>query len=295
MGWQGEQIRQDPLDAEKKRWNMEVVSWAPRAFLFHNFLTEEECDHMIKMATPSMTKSTVVDNKTGKSVPSSIRTSSGTFFRKHQDSVIAEVERKIAEASMVPAENGEGLQILHYDVGQKYESHYDFFHDKFNNDPSKGGQRVATMLMYLSTPESGGETVFPASKIKPDRSGGQWSDCARRGASVKAKKGDALLFWSLTPDQKEDTTSLHASCPVIRGEKWSATKWMHVNGFALGDDWGGHPPGECKNYHDSCGMWASIGECKNNPDYMIGAGGVGGACRPACKECVKKGAFNKPS
>ncbi|KAK3240943.1 hypothetical protein CYMTET_49253 [Cymbomonas tetramitiformis] len=212
VGWQGEQIRQEPLDAGKKRWNMEVVSWAPRAFVFHNFLTEEECDHMIKIATPSMTKSTVVDNKTGKSVPSSIRTSSGTFFRKSQDSVIAGVERKIAEASMVPAENGEGLQILHYDVGQKYESHYDFFHDKFNNDPSKGGQRVATMLMYLSTPESGGETVFPASKIKPDRSGGLWSDCARRGASVKAKKGDALLFWSLTVSNWLLVASISSAC-----------------------------------------------------------------------------------
>eukprot|EP00959_Pyramimonas_sp_CCMP1952_P393729 8250193-Pyramimonas_sp.AAC.1 len=47
------------------------------------------------------------------------------------------------------AENGEGIQILHYEPGQKYEAHYDYFHDKFNNDPTKGGQRVATMLMYL--------------------------------------------------------------------------------------------------------------------------------------------------
>ena len=46
-------------------------------------------------------------------------------------------------------ENGEGIQILHYEKGQKYEAHYDYFHDKFNNDPSKGGQRIATMLMYL--------------------------------------------------------------------------------------------------------------------------------------------------
>eukprot|EP00976_Prorocentrum_cordatum_P098386 1191382-Prorocentrum_minimum.AAC.1 len=47
------------------------------------------------------------------------------------------------------AENGEGLQILNYDVGQKYEPHYDYFADKVNTDPSRGGQRLATMLMYL--------------------------------------------------------------------------------------------------------------------------------------------------
>jgi hypothetical protein len=33
------------------------------------------------------------------------------------------------------------------------------------------------------------------------------------------------------PNGKEDSASLHAGCPVIRGTKWSATKWMHVGEF----------------------------------------------------------------
>lgn len=45
------------------------------------------------------------------------------------------------------AENGEGLQVLHYGVGEKYEPHYDYFLDEFNT--KNGGQRVATVLMYL--------------------------------------------------------------------------------------------------------------------------------------------------
>ena len=45
--------------------------------------------------------------------------------------------------------NGEGLQILHYTDGEKYEPHHDFFHDKFNSRPENGGQRIATVLMYL--------------------------------------------------------------------------------------------------------------------------------------------------
>lgn len=44
-------------------------------------------------------------------------------------------------------ENGEGLQVLHYEVGQKYEPHYDYFLDDFNT--VNGGQRMATILMYL--------------------------------------------------------------------------------------------------------------------------------------------------
>jgi prolyl 4-hydroxylase len=44
-------------------------------------------------------------------------------------------------------EHGEGLQVLHYEVGQKYEPHFDYFLDEFNT--KNGGQRMATVLMYL--------------------------------------------------------------------------------------------------------------------------------------------------
>ena len=44
-------------------------------------------------------------------------------------------------------DHGEGLQILHYEVGQKYEPHYDYFLDEYNT--VNGGQRMATLLMYL--------------------------------------------------------------------------------------------------------------------------------------------------
>lgn len=51
------------------------------------------------------------------------------------------------------------------------------------------------------------------------------AECGRKGIAVKPRKGDALLFWSLGPDSKtKDMTSLHGGCPVIKGDKWSATK-----------------------------------------------------------------------
>ena len=41
------------------------------------------------------------------------------------------------------------LQILHYVDGEKYEPHHDFFHDTVNARPENGGQRIATVLIYL--------------------------------------------------------------------------------------------------------------------------------------------------
>jgi prolyl 4-hydroxylase len=41
------------------------------------------------------------------------------------------------------------VQILHYVDGEKYEPHHDFFHDTVNARPENGGQRIATVLIYL--------------------------------------------------------------------------------------------------------------------------------------------------
>ena len=48
------------------------------------------------------------------------------------------------------AEHQESLQILHYQNGQKYEPHNDYFHDSVNARPEHGGQRVATILMCVT-------------------------------------------------------------------------------------------------------------------------------------------------
>ena len=74
--------------------------------------------------------------------------------------------------------------------------------------------------------EEGGETVFPDADKK--MSGSEWSDCAKQGLAVKTFKGDALMFYSLKPDGSNDPSSLHGSCPTTQGNKWSATKWIHV-------------------------------------------------------------------
>ncbi|KAK1410498.1 hypothetical protein QVD17_37035 [Tagetes erecta] len=209
----------------------EVISWEPRAVIYHNFLSEEECEHLIKMAKPHMVKSTVVDSATGKSKDSRVRTSSGTFLKRGQDETVRAIEKRISTFTFLSVEHGEGLQVLHYEVGQKYEPHYDYFLDDYNT--KNGGQRMATVLMYLSDVEEGGETVFP--HAKGNISAVPWWDelsaCGKEGLSVKPKMGDALLFWSMRPDASPDPSSLHGGCAVIKGNKWSSTKWIRMNEY----------------------------------------------------------------
>ena len=142
-------------------WRGEILqlSWAPRSFVLKGFLSEEECDHLIKLAKPSMSKSSVADNKTGKSFASEIRTSTGTFLSRRQDPIVAAIEQRVSQVTKVPVENQEGMQILHYENGRRHHQHHDYFNDAVNLDPMRGGQRLVTMHMYLTTPEEGGETA----------------------------------------------------------------------------------------------------------------------------------------
>ncbi|KAG2720946.1 hypothetical protein I3843_02G045800 [Carya illinoinensis] len=200
----------------------EIMSWSPRIILLHNFLSNEECDYLRAIALPRLQISTVVDTKTGKGIKSDVRTSSGMFLSPEEKKypMIQAIEKRISIYSQVPVENGELIQVLRYEKTQFYKPHHDYFSDTFN--VKRGGQRIATILMYLSDNVEGGETYFPLAGSGECSCGGKMV----KGLSVKPIKGDAVLFWSMGLDGQSDPSSIHGGCEVLAGEKWSATKWM---------------------------------------------------------------------
>ena len=76
------------------------------------------------------------------------------------------------------------------------------------------GQRVATLILYLNEPEEGGETIFPELNLK-----------------IRPVKGHAVYF-SYFHRGQVDPKTLHGGAPVIKGEKWIATRWVREKPYS---------------------------------------------------------------
>lgn len=193
----------------------------PAAVMLANFLSSNECDQLISLAQPRLNRSTVVDPVTGRNVVAGHRSSDGMFFRLGETPLIARLEARIAELTGLPVENGEGLQLLHYEAGAESTPHVDYLiagNDANRESIARSGQRVGTLLMYLNDVEGGGETVFP-----------------QIGWSVVPQRGHALYFEYGNRFGLCDPGSLHASTPLRSGEKWVATKWIRTRRFVPRD------------------------------------------------------------
>jgi prolyl 4-hydroxylase len=185
---------------------------SPALRVLGNLLSPEECNALIEEAKPRLQRAKTIDSS-GKQQIDARRTSEGMFFTIGESPLVRRIEQRIATLLSIPMDHGEGLQILHYLPGQQYEPHYDWFDPEqpgFAAVTAKGGQRIASLVMYLNTPEAGGGTAFPDI-----------------GLTVTAMRGSATYFAYDTGD----TASLHAGLPVQKGEKWIATKWLREHPF----------------------------------------------------------------
>ena len=187
----------------------------PRLVVFGGLLSDEECDALVAAAAPRTERSETVVIETGGNEVNASRTSQGMFFGRGETPLCQRIEARIAALLHWPVVNGEGLQVLHYRPGAEYKPHHDYF------DPAqpgmapvlaRGGQRVATLVIYLNTPEQGGGTTFP--------------DVALEVAPIK---GNAVFFSYDRPHAV--TRTLHGGAPVLAGDKWVATKWLREGEF----------------------------------------------------------------
>jgi prolyl 4-hydroxylase len=192
-----------------------VMRMPPYITVFDSFFSPEECAQLIALAEPRMARSRTVSEDATAEEFNANRTSDGMFFQRGEHPFVAMLERRMARLMNWPYDNGEGLQVLHYGKGAEYKPHYDYF-DRAKAGTStiltRGGQRLGTLLVYLSEPPRGGGTVFPDV-----------------GIEVTPRLGTAVFFSYEMDDPS--SKSLHGGSPVIEGDKWVCTKWVREGFF----------------------------------------------------------------
>jgi prolyl 4-hydroxylase len=205
------------IDAGDRTLRVLARAEFPRLAVLDGVLDAAECEVLIAMARSRLKPSTVTDATTGRDVIASQRSSLGMFFRPFENPLVAGIDRRIARIMNLPAEHGEGLQVLHYPQGAGSEPHFDFLvpsHAANRASIARSGQRVSTLVAYLNDVPQGGETVFPT-----------------LGWAVSPVRGNAVHFEYCNSLGEVDSASLHASLAVRSGEKWVATKWMRARPF----------------------------------------------------------------
>lgn len=178
----------------------------PHLALFEGFVSPDECDALIE-ATRERLAPIPVGGPAGElQIVSRLRSSRGARLRVRESELARRIIGRAAELLDWPATHFEDVAVQQYRIGEEFRPHVDYF-ARGSEGLRWGGQRLATMLVYLNTPVGGGCTDFP-----------------NAGLRVLPVQGRAVSF--TYPDRSFPNATLHAGRPVTAGEKWIATLWM---------------------------------------------------------------------
>ena len=138
-------------------------------------------------------------------------------------------------SEMVPASFFEAPTVIRYEKGQALAPHFDANRSADFEDKNRGGQTLATLLVYLNGVDNGGTTRFGKLPAADD----ERQEKGERNLSIIPRKGDALLFFPADKNGMFDERTEHEGCPAV-DEKWIARIWRHADRvpppFGLSDE-----------------------------------------------------------
>ncbi|XP_056416263.1 prolyl 4-hydroxylase subunit alpha-3 isoform X2 [Hyla sarda] len=192
----------------------EVVNLTPYVVLYHDFVSDYEAEKIKELAAPWLRRSVVASGI--QQVQAEYRISKSAWLKDTLHPIIRNLDVRIAAVTGLHARApyAEYLQVVNYGIGGHYEPHFD--HATSRKSPlyrTNTGNRIATLMIYLSSVDLGGSTAFIHANF-----------------STPVIKNAAVFWWNLHRNGEGDEDSLHAGCPVLVGSKWVANKWIHEYG-----------------------------------------------------------------
>ena len=174
-------------------------------------LDREQCSHLIESYGHDMARSTVLDPSTRSRAISDNRLSTSKKIERKslRQDIRSLLSMGLQTATGAAEERFEPFELVHYNVGERFTRHYDWFDTAFDIK----NQRTHSVIVYLCDVPRGGETYFPF-----------------LGRSITPKLGK-LIVWNNTQNGQVLRAALHESRAVEDGEKWVLVTWVREGGF----------------------------------------------------------------
>jgi len=179
-------------------------------------LTEEQCAHLrsayldkLKPSSVSYGENRVVSTYR---VSDSYKIPRDDLRHDIQTILRGEVENSTGISGEQLERRLERWELLRYKVGGYFKLHSDWVPSSRHHQSAytNGGQRLYSVVVYLSTVERGGETFFPELE-----------------KTVKPVMG-TLVLWNNTSNGSILQSARHESKPVLEGEKWALVNWVRA-------------------------------------------------------------------
>eukprot|EP01048_Picozoa_sp_COSAG05_P015913 COSAG05_NODE_1978_length_3759_cov_4.050804_2_plen_321_part_00 len=207
---------------------LRAIHKAPWIFEVDNFLSKAECAVLIKASEPHLCNAPVGDkskaNSDGQVVDDEYRRCRTQQFDDLPipAKTVDFLRKRIMSLINCSETHLEVTQITKYLSGDFFAAHEDGFAPCYRRHaeaqaPGKHSNRIATVIVYLSEVERGGETRFTQTEPVTD---------------VAPKEGKAVVFFpARLPSATTDPGGLaadveHEARPVTEGEKWIAQQWV---------------------------------------------------------------------
>lgn len=214
----------DDDESNKNIWSLQMRHVDPPIFTIDNFLSLNECDYLSSLINEDDNNDKVerMPSPTFSSPTTSIsKRTSTTWFCRYTavPTFLAKVKHLLPPS--VTIKQMEEPQIVRYEVGQEFTFHYDTIPTNVCN--ANGGQRIATIIIYLNDVQRGcgGGTIFRDLIMD--------NQPQRQQLTITPKKGTAVLFYpAYCNTGKSDIRTLHGGEVVTNGgEKRIIQLWIH--------------------------------------------------------------------
>jgi prolyl 4-hydroxylase len=180
-------------------------------FVLEDFLSAKDCDRVAALIRHHLKPSPVAGDVTD----AQYRTSRTCFLSDLRSPVAAEVNLRICKTLGINPEYSEGVQAQHYETGQQFKPHCDYFvpGSAYQQNGPDFGNRTWSFMVYLNEGMGGGGTKFHAIDM-----------------TFEPRKGRALFWNNLYTNRKPNPDTRHSGEPVTSGQKYIITKWFREFG-----------------------------------------------------------------